>query len=299
MPLARWAFNIRQPLMLENVAPVVTSLTADDIGHQAIVPVTNLLHYLPRSEADALLQLRPDDDMKRALIGRLMIHAFFTAHHNCDWKDVVFEKSQGPKPVLLSPEHVKDVTFNISHHGDWVMLVGETEASPNGPVRLGVDVVDFHGRTSGDSFEIFDQFTAKEMTFMGEASSSSAAGSPESVMENRQRRFFRLWCLKESILKALNVKEKVDPKSFEITIRDVEETEKPILSTVIEVHEPKPELIPPEGWSFEEALLDSWHCYAIAAQSMVQNSILDGTEIRRFDWKELLKDAVPYQAVQS
>ncbi|KAF9943493.1 hypothetical protein BGZ65_000950, partial [Modicella reniformis] len=63
---------------------------------------------------------------------------------------------------------------------------------------------------------------------------------------------------------------------------------------MIEVHESTPELLPQEGWSFEEALLDSDHCYAIAAQSMVEETILDGSEIRRFDWKELLKDAVPF-----
>ncbi|KAF9148875.1 hypothetical protein BGX21_004845, partial [Mortierella sp. AD011] len=67
----------------------------------------------------------------------------------------------------------------------------------------------------------------------------------------------------------------------------------PIHSTVIEVHEPKSEL-PEEGWSFEEALLDKGHCYAIAAQSDEEKSILDGSEIKRLDWKELLKDAVPY-----
>ena len=69
----------------------------------------------------------------------------------------------------------------------------------------------------------------------------------------------------------------------------------PILSTMIEVHEPKPELLPEEGWSFEEALLDSDHCYAIAAltETDVSGSVLDGSEIQRLDWEQLLKDAVP------
>ncbi|KAF9323252.1 hypothetical protein BG006_001628, partial [Podila minutissima] len=69
----------------------------------------------------------------------------------------------------------------------------------------------------------------------------------------------------------------------------------PILSTSIEVHEPTPELLPEKGWSFEEALLDSDHCYAIAAQTETEalGSVLDGSEIVRLNWEQLLKDAVP------
>ncbi|KAG0365074.1 hypothetical protein BGZ54_006879 [Gamsiella multidivaricata] len=297
MPLARWAFNIRQPLLLENIEPLVTSLTADDdSGRRIIVPVSNLLNYLPKCEADPLLQMRLEDDMRRALVGRLMIYAFFTAHHSCQWEELVFDNAESSKPTLVSPEHLKNVSFNVSHHGDWVILVGDTDTSPDSPVLLGVDVMDFQEQVPGESFESFsscfqDQFTPKEMLFMIEA----ATASSEPCVESQIKRFSRLWCLKESIIKALDVRPDFDLKTIEVTIQDEEETEKPIRSTVIAVHEPKPEVLPEEGWSFEEALLDSGHCYAIAAQSDLDKStILDGSEIRRFDWKELLKDAVPY-----
>ncbi|KAF9922706.1 hypothetical protein FBU30_007163 [Linnemannia zychae] len=318
MPLARWAFNIRQPLLLENVEPLVTRLTADDVYDDCngdnngrppnIVPVSNLLNFLPKSEADSLLQLRLEDDMRRALVGRLMIHAFFTAHHNCQWENLVFDNTECSKPILISPEHLKTVSYNISHHGDWVILVGNTDLSCDSPVRLGVDVMDFQDQVSGESFESFSacfqhQFTPKEIDFMVMAPQSSSESECASV-DAQLKRFYRLWCLKESIVKALDITSGFDLKSIEFTIQDEEETEKPILSTVIGVHEPKPEVLSEEGWSFEEALLDADHCYAIAAQttthssvdssSSESDSILDGSEIRRFDWKELLKDAVPY-----
>ncbi|KAF9111649.1 hypothetical protein BGX27_004629 [Mortierella sp. AM989] len=294
MPIARWAFNIRQSLLLENVEPLVTSLTDGDDKREKIVPVSNLLNYLPKSESDILLQIRLEDDMRRALIARLMLYAFFTTYHKCLWGDLVFDNSESEKTVLVSPEHLVTVSFNISHHGDWVILVGDTEASTNSPVLLGVDVMDFQEQQhSGESFESFsscfqDQFTPKEMTFMADASEASSPSCTESQL----RRFYRLWCLKESIIKALDAPSNFDLKSFEFTIQDEEETEKPIHSTVIEVHEPKPDL-PEEGWSFEEALLDEDHCYAIAAQSE-EKTILDGTGIKRLDWGELLKDAVPF-----
>ncbi|KAF9080131.1 hypothetical protein BGX23_002609, partial [Mortierella sp. AD031] len=210
----------------------------------------------------------------------------------------------------VSPEHLKSVSYNISHHGDWVILVGNTDLSCDSPVRLGVDVMDFQEQGSaGESFESFSacfqhQFTPNEITFMVKASPESSSPDCASV-DAQLKRFYRLWCLKESIVKALDISSDFDLKSIEFTIQDEEETEKPILSTVIGVHEPKPELLSEEGWSFEEALLDSDHCYAIAAQTQAETavegstpspsaSILDGSEIRRFDWKELLKDAVPY-----
>ncbi|KAF9904713.1 hypothetical protein BX616_001219 [Lobosporangium transversale] len=297
MPLARWAFNIRQPLLLENIEPLVTSLTDDDNHGRIIVPVSNLLNYLPKVESDTIRQLHLEDDMRRALVARLMIHAFFTAHHHCQWEDLVFDDSESTRPVVLSPEYLKNVSFNISYHGDWVILVGETESTSGSPVLLGVDVMDFQEQVPGESFESFsscfqDQFTEKEITFMAEAS----AEGTQPCTETQLKRFYRLWCLKESTIKALDVRPDFDLKTIEFVIHDEEETEKPILSTVIEVHEPKPEQLPEEGWAFEEALLDADHCYAIAAQSLMEKAILDGSEIRRFDWKELLKDAVPYPA---
>ncbi|KAG0007664.1 hypothetical protein BGZ80_004391, partial [Entomortierella chlamydospora] len=100
MPIARWAFNIRQPLLLENVEPLVTSLTDDDNDREKIVPVSNLLNYLPKSESDLLLQIRLEDDMRRALVARLMLFAFFTAYHKCQWEDLTFDNSESTKSVL-------------------------------------------------------------------------------------------------------------------------------------------------------------------------------------------------------
>ncbi|KAI1320015.1 hypothetical protein EDD11_002346 [Mortierella claussenii] len=293
MTIARWAFDIRQPLLLEHIEPLVTSLTED--GKPNIVPVTNLLNFLPKIECDRLLQFRIEDDMRRALIGRLMIHAFFVAHHGCQWDKLVFSRSETNKPILVKPEELKGVSFNISHHGNWVILVGDT--SLESTVRLGIDVMDFQEQVPGESFETFsacflDQFTLREMSFMKSAPADPAA--PGST-NNQLRRFYRMWCLKESIVKALGVGIDFNLKSFEFAIQEEEHTEKSILSTTMRVYQPTPDF-PEEGWSFEEGLLDQDHCYAIAAHTEMEDAkpMMDGTGIRRFDWQELLKDAVPY-----
>ncbi|KAF9159579.1 hypothetical protein BGX20_002877, partial [Mortierella sp. AD010] len=98
MSIALWAFDIRQELLLENIKPLVTPLI--DGNRPNIVPITNLLSFLPKIECDRLLQFRFEDDMRRALIGRLMIHAFFVAHHGCRWDELVFSRSATNKPIL-------------------------------------------------------------------------------------------------------------------------------------------------------------------------------------------------------
>ncbi|KAG0357468.1 hypothetical protein BG005_003496 [Podila minutissima] len=294
MPIARWAFNIRQPLLLENVKTLVTSLTDDDenSGKVTIVPMTNLLHFLPKVECDRLLRFRVEDDMRRGLIGRLMIHAFFAAFHGCSWDKLVFSRSETNKPILVQPEHLQSINFNVSHHGDWVVLVGETSGDKG--VKLGVDCMDFQEQVPGESFESFsacfhDQLTSKELAFMSDASVTST--------NSQLRRFYRIWCLKESVVKALGVGIDFNLKSFEFSVQEEDETLKPILSTTVQVREATPEFSE-EGWSFEEALLDKDHCYAIAIQSEMAGcgSISDGSEMQRLDWKTLLKDAVQIPA---
>lgn len=57
--------------------------------------------------------------------------------------------------------------------------------------------------------------------------SSPESSSPDCASVDAQlKRFYRLWCLKESIVKALDINSDFDLKSIEFTIQDEEETEK-------------------------------------------------------------------------
>ncbi|KAF9584401.1 hypothetical protein BGW38_006597, partial [Lunasporangiospora selenospora] len=91
--------------------------------------------------------------MRQGMIGRLMIHAFFVAVHGCRWEELVFSRSEKGKPILVEPARLRNVSFNLSHHGDWVVFVGD--ASIGSTVRLGVDVMDFQEQVPGESFEAF------------------------------------------------------------------------------------------------------------------------------------------------
>lgn len=57
------------------------------------------------------------------------------------------------------------------------------------------------------------------------ADTTTPESSPSNT-ENQVKRFYRLWCLKESMIKALNAQSDFDLKTIEFTIQDEEETEK-------------------------------------------------------------------------
>ncbi|KAG0248430.1 hypothetical protein BG011_000094, partial [Mortierella polycephala] len=193
------------------------------------------------------------------------------------------------------PERLRNVSFNVSHHGDWVVFVGNT--SPESSVQLGIDTMDFQEQVSGELFEAFstcyrDQFTENEIAFMKDAPLDLEAPSSTN---NSMRRFYRMWCLKEAMVKSLGIGIDFNLKSFEFVIQDTEEGTEPILTTTLRILEPSSMHLK-DGWCFEEALLDNDHCYAIAARVETEDndSVMDGTEIMQFDWQRLLRDAVPY-----
>lgn len=138
MSIARWAFNIQQPLLLENIESLVTSLTYEDSDDSTtrpptIVPVSNLLKFLPKSECEQFLEFRQEDDMRRALVGHLMVHAFFTAHHNCRWQDLVFERSADiNKPALVSVFFFSDSLTYTIHNTFYSSILGNSFPFRNG-----------------------------------------------------------------------------------------------------------------------------------------------------------------------
>lgn len=67
------------------------------------------------------------------------------------------------------------------------------------------------------------QFTAKEVAFMTDAPADPLSPSGTAP---QLKRFYRMWCLKESIVKALGVGIHFNLKSFEFDVQDEEETTK-------------------------------------------------------------------------
>ncbi|KAJ1984195.1 hypothetical protein H4R34_000801 [Dimargaris verticillata] len=232
--LVRWAFNIRQPA-------ITPQLTA------------TLLAYVQPEERARIQQFK-FADQHRVLFGRLLMRCLLFQVANglnkrlrpsglphadstvpqVNWWTIQLTRTTENKPVLsiktqqlpafqlcltndpgtsTEPASIP-LAFNVSHHGDWVVLVA-------GYARhLGVDVseVDFpRAESLDDYFALMQaQFTPHEWHLIRPTDPRGLAKttclySPTHPSPSCSRcyaqltQFHRLWCLKESYVKAKGV----------------------------------------------------------------------------------------------
>lgn len=131
-------------------------------------------------------------DSWRLLVGRSLARYCLSkvAELGHNREDLIFgERAQG-KPYLEHPNS-KDVEFNISHAGDWV-IVGAMESTG----ELGVDVAKVEVFPGGDLEQLFLQFRS----YFSEHEWQQINLNPDKQI--RLHFFYRFWVLKESYLKA-------------------------------------------------------------------------------------------------
>lgn len=135
-------------------------------------------------------------DQARCLVaGRLIERALSDARCS-DYLDKIHSLPQG-KPVL--PPEAK-LAFNLSHAGDWVACVAADSA-------IGIDI---EAIADGNSYDLSTLFTDSEIAFIDSSNDQ----------KQRQQRFYRLWTLKESYVKAIGTGLYTLPNAFEITVID-------------------------------------------------------------------------------
>ncbi|CAG8434786.1 11744_t:CDS:2 [Ambispora gerdemannii] len=233
---------------------------------------TLALNSIQTEERERILRFRLEQDQKSSLIGRLLLRWLFHTVYRVDWEAIRFGRSANNKPILISPEvnythnsgllSDPKIDFNISHHGDWVVLVSIENFIENRKQNLnviGVDVmkIEVPNEPISQFFEIFrDQFSEYEYNTI----------KPPNLSEKEQlQRFYRYWCLKESYVKAIGVGLNMKLSDIEFRLADDElvddgEDIKSIKTKtqLYVINEPCPE------WKFEESYLDQSHCVAIA-----------------------------------
>ncbi|CAI2354900.1 unnamed protein product [Caenorhabditis sp. 36 PRJEB53466] len=233
------------------------------------------------SEQDVAHQrrFRFKQDALATLVGRLMARKAAVTQTSRPWSSLEFEQNKNGKPFLIPNENKDDdddsdeasFNYNVSHHGDLVVLA-------SGDTRIGVDVM----RISEDRHSSVDE----QMNMM------KRHFSEEEVMQvtrNRDEKsrwtaFFRIWCLKESILKATGVglPDGLHNHTFRVT-----EEVRPDLSTTStryfhhQIHQPQ--------WLFEEAFIGQNHCVAVASEASTPSS--EALPFKLITLEEILKDA--------
>jgi phosphopantetheine--protein transferase-like protein len=191
-------------------------------------------------------------DAKLALIGRLMMRKAVNQCLSLRYNQIRFGRSDRGKPIIIEPvinENNKPCfDFNISHSGDYCVLA----VSHCGKVGVDVMKIEYSGRDLKDFFRIMNrQFSDNEWSFIN-------SGINDSAMLSR---FIRLWCLKESYVKAegIGISYNLKRISFNCKTPELKVTEI-TRDTVVTVDGKQL-----NDWIFEECLIDNNHCVSVAS----------------------------------
>ncbi|CAG8528504.1 8495_t:CDS:2 [Paraglomus occultum] len=298
---------------METSLPKITALWAVNIitWNPTDEEFDDALSTISAYERERICQLRIKEQAKASLIGRLLLLYLFNSIYNIQWEAIKFERTKENKPILASsvrlfivlaglsrtsswyltllfllsnqvfPDIGVRVDFNVSHHGDWVVLV----ASEN--CRVGIDVMKIE-EPYNENIETFLE-SLREQLSKTEWDAISAPDYPILKLH----RFYRYWCLKESYIKAIGVGLAMSLKKLDFHIDESEGHEYGACNPV----KTKTRLFVcgtfMAEWHFRELYLDELHCIAIAYETnndCINHREFDSATI--INIKDVLKKAV-------
>ncbi|XP_012936702.1 L-aminoadipate-semialdehyde dehydrogenase-phosphopantetheinyl transferase [Aplysia californica] len=192
-------------------------------------------------------------DAKSAMVGRLLLRYGVSKMLDVPYRSLKFCRTEKGKPYLTSPAEKClphcELSFNISHQGDFVVFAAEKER------LVGVDIMKVEWPRSKPVSEFFDTLE-RQLTTHEWKEVKSRIGDMEQL-----KTFFRLWCLKESLVKAwgTGIGFEVNRLSFHFGTPELA-SDVMCTDTSVEIDgEPAPD------WSFHETLLAD-HCVAVAVK---------------------------------
>ena len=156
---------------------------------------------LSEDERGRQARFRFAGDRRRFLVTRALVRTVLSRYAAVSPRDWAFAAGPRGRPAISAPSPAPALEFNISHSSDLVML-GVTSGR-----ALGIDVESIEGRAA--DIGGLDRYFALE-------ESAALLSLPAAA---RRRRFFELWTLKESYLKArgLGLAIALDAFRFELT----------------------------------------------------------------------------------
>jgi len=214
-------------------------------------------------------------DVRASLVGRLLMRKFVNEYANLPYDKIIFVRDEHNRPILKDNSTV--VSFNVSHQGSYTVLAGEIKN-----VKIGVDVMtlDYNeDKNISDFFRLMNKhFSIAEWEEIRNSGKSEA---------EQMSMFYRHWALKESYVKALGVGVFVNLGSIDFQTNSELSENSITTDTVLYVNGIK------QNWLFEETLLDSRHCVAVALQENDNSLRLRNTPFEIIDYDKLMAHAVP------
>ncbi len=139
---------------------------------------SSLLNKIRKSKRVKLERFKFYEDALRSLFGELLLKYALEKHFTVDYDNEIITENEFGKPFLKN----KQITFNISHSGNWSVIVCSTNNS-------GIDIE----KIGKPPYEImYKNFTQSEIEQIQEYSN-----------EDKVEKFYQIWTLKESYIKML------------------------------------------------------------------------------------------------
>ncbi|XP_041357277.1 uncharacterized protein LOC121374296 [Gigantopelta aegis] len=217
-------------------------------------------------------------DAKAAMIGRLLMRKVIADITGIPYKDIILGRTEKGKPFLRNPlpEELSGFSFNLSHQGDYAIVAANSDR------LVGVDIMKVEPRSrSADEFfsTMQRQLTAQEWQTVKNQTSEML----------QLKMFYRHWCLKESLVKALGIGIGFEVGRLDFHIQTVDLLpNQTVLSSSVHIDGQLS-----QDWTFEETLLDN-HCVAVAVKSSPEQQMTDLKE--KFE-KMKMEKAKRYEGV--
>ena len=201
-PLFRLILNARQAFPYPPRGTKTSTLT-----WSSSPGVSKALSILPEHEQAAVLRYYHPSDAALSLGSLLLKHLAITRACGVSWEESEISQTrdvQNGKPYFKPG----GVEFNVSHHGDVVVLVASTKPG----LKVGIDVVkvdterDRRGLDQGGGFagwvrNFGDAFSDRETKTMVESYSQDSSLDKETLLRKRLRLFYANWAFKEAYIK--------------------------------------------------------------------------------------------------
>ncbi|XP_035228968.1 L-aminoadipate-semialdehyde dehydrogenase-phosphopantetheinyl transferase-like [Stegodyphus dumicola] len=260
----RWAFNVREWIPTRDQWRLA-------------------MQCVQKEEKERCYKFVFAEDCKSSVVGRLLMRKAASEALDIQYDKVVFARTESGKPYLIK-KNGEDFYFNISHNGDYCVLASELN------FNIGIDVMkmEYKGR-SITLLEYFNlmrkQFSTYEWDFI----------MLPGLEREQLQRFYRLWCLKESYVKATGTGIAFDLKTLSFSCTT------PFLKQNVITADTKVYLKDKfySEWKFEETLLDANHCVAVALE-LTQMNVQHVNQPMNFTFltfEELVRHSKPFETV--